>query len=91
MTLCGRDAKLKRSSLCKALHNAKNSLFAGSDSGGTSWSIVASLIETAKMNGVDPFAYLQDVFRRMVAGHPFNRLDELLPWTWKNLPANQAS
>ncbi len=70
---------------------AKNSLFAGSDSGGTSWSIVASLIESAKLNGIDPFAYLQDVLRRMVAGHPINRLDDLLPWNWKTLAASQAA
>ena len=45
--------------------------------------MVCSLIETAKLNGVEPYAYLSDVLQRMVDGHPINRLDELLPWAWK--------
>ena len=62
--------------------NRKNALFAGSDGGGEHWAIHASLIETCKLNGVDPEAYLADIFARLVEGHPINRLDELLPWTW---------
>jgi transposase len=62
----------------------KNHLFAGSDGGGDRWAIVCSLIETCKLNGVEPYAYLRDVLTRMVEGHPINRLDELLPWIWKN-------
>jgi transposase len=42
-----------------------------------------SLIETCKLNDVEPYAYLHDVLTRMVDGHPINRLDELLPWNWK--------
>jgi transposase len=61
----------------------KNTLFAGSDGGGRSWACVASLIETCKLNGVEPYAYLQDILQRLVAGHPINRVDELLPWNWK--------
>jgi transposase len=62
--------------------NRKNALFAGSDGGADHWAILASLIETCKLNGLDPQAYLADVFARLVAGHPVNRLDELLPWRW---------
>jgi transposase len=61
----------------------KNHLFAGSDGGGKPWAIACTLIETCKMNDVEPYAYLRDVLTRMVEGHPVNRLDELLPWTWK--------
>jgi transposase len=61
----------------------KNHLFAGSDVGGERWATLCSLIETAKMNGVEPYAYLRDVLQRMVEGYPVNRLDELLPWNWK--------
>jgi len=61
----------------------KNHLFAGSDGGGVRWAVVCSLIETCKLNGVEPFAYLKDVLTRMVDGHLVNRLDELLPWVWK--------
>lgn len=46
-------------------------------------SVICSLVETAKLNSVEPYAYLKDVLTRMVAGHPVNRLDELLPWSWK--------
>jgi len=60
----------------------KNHLFAGSDGGGHRWAVVCSLIETAKLNGVEPYAYLRDVLERMVDGHPNSRLDELLPWNW---------
>ncbi len=41
------------------------------------------MIETAKMNDVEPYAYLRDVLERMVDGHLVNRLDELLPWNWQ--------
>jgi transposase len=61
----------------------KNHLFAGSDGGGNRWAVVCSLIETCKLNGVEPYPYLRDVLTRMVDGHPVNRLDELLPWAWK--------
>ena len=61
----------------------KNYLFAGSDGGGDRWAIVCSLIETAKLNDVEPYAYLTDVLQRMLDGHPVNGLDELLPWAWK--------
>lgn len=56
--------------------------FAGSDGGGEHWAILASLIETCKLNGVDPQAYLADVFVSLVAGHPINCLKQLLPWSW---------
>jgi transposase len=64
--------------------NRKNALFAGSDGGGEHWAILAALIETCKLNNVDPEAYLADVFAQLVAGYPVNRLDELLPWSWAN-------
>jgi transposase len=61
----------------------KNHLFAGSDGGGHRWAVLCSLIETCKLNAVEPYAYLHDVLSRMVDRHPINRLDELLPWAWK--------
>jgi transposase len=61
----------------------KNHLFAGSDGGAERWATVSSLITTAKLNDVEPFAYLRDVLQRMVNGHKMNRLDDLLPWNWK--------
>ena len=62
----------------------KNALFAGSASGGRSWAILASLINSAKLNGLDPFTYLADVLERLVSGEvKANDLDRLLPWAWK--------
>ena len=64
----------------------KNYLFAGSDSGGERAAAIYSLIETAKLNGLDPEAWLRDVLAR-IAEHHINRIAELLPWHWA---ANQA-
>jgi transposase len=69
----------------------KNALFAGSDGGGRTWAIIASLIQTAKLNEVEPFAYLRDLLERLVAGHPAIRLDELLPWNWKTTASALAA
>lgn len=66
----------------------KNHLFAGSDGGADRWAVVASLLETAKLNHVEPYAYLKDVFTRMTNSHPMSRLDDLLPWNWKPSPAD---
>ena len=65
----------------------KNHLFAGSDGGGIRWATVCSLVATAKLNDVEPFAYLKDVLERMTNGHPMSRLDDLLPWNWTQLKA----
>jgi transposase len=63
----------------------KNALFAGADSGGRHWAIVATLIQTAKLNDVDPLAWLTDVLERIVSGRTKrNELHSLLPWIWKN-------
>ena len=66
----------------------KNYLFAGSDAGGRRAAIMYTLIETAKLNGLDPEAWLADVIAR-IADHPINRVDELLPWKWRQ-PQLQA-
>jgi transposase len=59
----------------------KNFLFAGADSGGERAAVLYTLLETAKLNGLDPEAYLRRVLER-IAEHPINRLDELLPWNY---------
>jgi transposase len=62
----------------------KNALFAGSDGGARHWAIVASLVATAKLNGVEPLAWLTDVLERVVSGRTkAHELERLLPWTWQ--------
>ena len=63
--------------------NRKNALFAGSDGGAEHWAAIASLIETCKLNDVDPLAYLTDVLTRIVNGHPNSEIDQLLPWAYR--------
>ena len=66
----------------------KNYLFAGSDSGGERAAAIYTLIGTARLNGVNPEAWLTDILARIADGHPINRIEELLPWNWsQGLPA----
>lgn len=67
--------------------NRKNSLFAGSDEGAENWACIASLVETCKLNEVDPEAYFADVLTKLVQGWPTERLDELMPWAWAEAQA----
>lgn len=62
----------------------KNSLFAGSDGGARHWAIAMTLIQTAKLNGVNPMAWLADVLERVVSGRTkAHELHTLLPWNWQ--------
>lgn len=62
--------------------NRKNALFAGHDEGGRTWGRIASLIETCKLNGVEPYAYLKATLEAIAKGHPASRIDELMPWNF---------
>lgn len=61
----------------------KNALFADHDEGGRAWGRIASLIATAKINAVEPFAYLKATLEAIAVGHPASRIDDLLPWNFK--------
>lgn len=65
-------------------------LFAGSDRGGERAAAIYTLIETAKLNGIDPQAWLEDVLRR-IADHPASRLTNLLPWNWQSTSSAAAA
>ena len=67
----------------------RNWTFAGSDEGGRRAAAVYTLIETAKLNDIDPHAWLADVLARL-PDHPAKRIHELLPWNWK-APARAAA
>ena len=62
--------------------NRKNTLFAGHDQGAENWACIASLVETCKLHGIDPYTYLADILFRLVNLWPNARLDDLLPWNW---------
>ncbi|HEX2020669.1 MAG TPA: IS66 family transposase, partial [Aurantimonas sp.] len=68
----------------------KNALFAGSDGGAGHWAAIASLIETCKLNGVDPQAYLAAVITLIVQGHPNSAIDDLMPWQFRPADALAA-
>ena len=63
--------------------NRKNALFAGHDDGAVNWACISSLIESAKLNGVDPEAWLADTLQKLVNLWPAARIDELLPWAYR--------
>ena len=60
----------------------KNYLFCGSDAGGRRAACLYTILETCRLNAVNPQAYLTDVLAR-IADHPINKISELLPWHWK--------
>ncbi len=62
--------------------NRKNALFAGHHAGAENWATIASLIETCKLNAIDPQAYLTATLNAIVNGHKQSRIDELLPWNY---------
>jgi transposase len=68
----------------------KSWLFAGSDRGGERAAVMFTLIQTAKLNNVDPQAWLADMLAR-IADHNIHSLDQLLPWNWKLQPARLAA
>jgi transposase len=83
------DSNIVERSIRPIALNRKNALFAGSDGGGEHWAIIASLIETCKLNGVDPQTYLADVLTKIVNHHPNSRIDNLMPWAYAAKPPLQ--
>ncbi len=69
----------------------KNFLFLGSEAGGDRAAILYTVLETARLNGINPEAYLASVIDRMAKGHPINKLAELLPWNWDQLAVKLAA
>lgn len=62
--------------------NRKNALFAGNDLGAENWATIASLVETCKLNAVDPLAWMTDTLTKLVNLWPAPRIDELMPWAY---------
>jgi len=76
------DSNVVERSIRPIALNRKNALFAGSDGGAEHWAVIASLIETCKLNGVEPQAYIADVIAKIASNWPASRWDELMPWNW---------
>ena len=76
------DSNAVENTIRSLVLNRKNALFAGHDEGAAAWARVATLVETAKMNGVNPYAYLKTSLEAIAAGHPASDIDELLPWAY---------
>lgn len=74
------DSNLVENAIRSPAMNRRNALFAGHDEGGRNWARFASLIGTCKMNGIEPYAYLRDLFIRLANGHLKKDIDELMPW-----------
>jgi hypothetical protein len=81
---------LKMQSAAFAL-GRRNWLFAGSHSGGERAAAIYSILQTAKLNGVNPEAYLTDTLSRIAAGHPISRISELMPWAFRSPPGDPAA
>jgi transposase len=69
----------------------RNWLFAGSKAGGERAASIYSIIETCKLNGVEPFAYISSVMQRIAEGWPNSRIDELMPWAWSPAAQQKAA
>ena len=70
--------------LCEASHNRRAWLFCGSELAGQRAAVVMSLVQSAKLNGLEPWAYLRDVLERLPT-HLNSRIDDLLPHRWQSL------
>jgi hypothetical protein len=69
----------------------RNWLFAGSKAGGERAAAIYSIIETCKLNGVEPFAYISGVMQKIAEGWPNSRIDELMPWAWSPIAQQKAA
>jgi transposase len=87
--LCMSNNAAERSLRCVAV-GRHNWTFAGSDDGGRRAAAVYTLIETCKLNDIDPQAWLADILARL-QDHPARRIDELLPWNWKRAGPEKAA
>jgi len=76
------DSNLVENAIRSPAMNRRNALFAGHDEGGRNWARFASLIGSCKMNGVEPYAYLRDLFTKLANGHLNTNINDLMPWAY---------
>lgn len=86
------DSNIVERSMKSVALTRKNSMFVGNVQGGETFAVLASLINSAKLNGLDPYTWLADVLERIVSGSTtINQLETLLPWNWKADQVGQAA
>jgi transposase len=85
------DNNIAENAMRKIALGRRNYLFAGSDAGGERAASIYTLVVTARLNGLNPEAYLKDVLTRIAEGHPINRIDELTPWRMISTPDPQPA
>lgn len=85
------DNNIAENAMRKIAVGRKNYLFAGSDRGGERAAAIYTLVVTARLNGLNPEAYLKDILTRIAEGHPINRIDELMPWRMAAATAPQPA
>lgn len=86
------DSNIVERSMKSVALTRKNSMFVGNVKGGETFAILASLVNSAKLNGLDPHTWLADVLERIVSGSTtINQLETLLPWNWKADRVGQAA
>ena len=78
------DSNLVENRIRTVKLTTKNALFAGHDEGAHAWARIATLIETCKMNDVEPYAWLKSTLEKIADGHPQSRIAELLPWNFQS-------
>lgn len=76
------DSNLVENAIRSPAMNRRNALFAGHDEGGRNWARFASLIGTCKMNSIEPYAYLYDLFTKLANGHLARDINALMPWAY---------
>lgn len=85
------DSNAVENSLRPVVLTRKNALFAGHDDGAAAWGRIASLIQTARLNEVEPYAWLKATLKAIAAGHPNDRIDDLLPWNFTSSSSQDPS
>ena len=85
------DSNLVENAIRTPAMTRRNTLFAGHDDGARSWARFASLIGTCRMNGVEPYAYLRDLYTKLANGHLDKDIDALMPWAYAATTTLQMS
>ena len=85
------DSNLVENAIRSPAMTRRNTLFAGHDDGARSWARFASLIGTCRLNNVNPYDYLLDLYTKLANGHLKKDIDALMPWAYAAETSSQTS